>query len=133
MRAVDYVHQSLDDAEVRKHLARGTEAIRQASRQIAGRRPTTKAARNKTLRRKLLAAVFSLGRAGAAAREAENKRERSRRRRRLLLMLAGAGLAIGLSGPARSKIRELFGGHDEVSEPSPASPPQAQQSSVEPS
>src|SRR5215210_2985928 len=131
MTAVEYLHQSLDDADVRKNLARGAEAIRQASRQIAGRRPITKAAKRKTLQRKLRDAVFSLGRAGAAAREAEHKRERSRRRRRLLLVLVGASLAIGLSGPGRNKARDLFGGQDQVAEPPPASPPRAQQISVD--
>jgi hypothetical protein len=131
--AVEYLNRSLDDAEVRKNLARGAESIRQASRQIAGRRPATKAAKKKTLQRKLRDAVFSLGRTGAAAREAEKKRERSRRRRRLLLVLAGASLAAGLSGPGRNRARRLFGGQDEVSEPPLASPPpQAQQTPVEP-
>ncbi len=41
----------------------------------------------------------------------------------LLFLLVGASVALGLSGPARSKARGLFGGHDEVSEPAPASPP----------
>lgn len=122
--AVDYLNRSLDDADVRENLARGAESIRQASRQIAGRPPATKAAK-KTLLRKLRDAVFSLGRAGAAAREAEHKRQRSQRRRLVLLfVLVGASVALGLSGPARSKARGLFGGQDEVSEPTPASPPQ---------
>lgn len=126
MTAIEYVQDSLDDADVRKHLARGADAIRQASRQIAGRRPTTKAAKHKTLPRKLRDAVLSLGRAGAAAREAEHKRERSQRRRKILLfVLVGASAATGLSGPARSKARELFGGQDDVTDPQPASPPQA--------
>jgi hypothetical protein len=126
--AVDYVNRSLDEADVRKNLARGAESIRQAARQIAGRRPTTKAEK-KPLPRKLRDAVLSLARAGAAAREAEQKRERSKRRRRILLfVLVGAGVAVGLSGPARTKAQGLFGGQDEVSEPTP----EAQQSPVEP-
>lgn len=125
MTAIEYVQLSLEDADVRKNLARGTEAIRHASRQIAGRRPTTKAAKQTSLQRKIRDAVLSLGRAGAAAREAERKRERSRRRRRILLFVLGGGsVAIGLSGPARSKARELFGGQDQASDPQPASPPQ---------
>ena len=131
--AVEYLNQSLDAADVAKNLAQGAEAIRRASRQLAGRRPATKAAKKKTLQRKLRDAVFSLGRAGAAAREAQHKRERSRRRWRLLLVLVGASLAIGLSGPARNKARELFAGHNQVTEPPPASPPQPQQTSGEPS
>jgi len=122
--AVDYLNRSLDDSDVRKNLARGVESIRQASRQLAGRRPTTKAARSKTLPRKLRDAVFSLGRAGAAAREAEHKRRRSRRRRLILLIvLVGAGGAIGLSGRARGKVRDRFGDQDEGLEPPPASSP----------
>jgi hypothetical protein len=123
--AVDYLNESLDDADVRKNLARGAESIRHASRQMAGRRPATKAARKTTLQRKLRDAVFSVGRAGAAAREAEHKRQRSQRRRLMLLfVLVGASVAFGLSGPARSKARGLFGGQDQVSEPPPPSPPQ---------
>jgi hypothetical protein len=125
MTAIEYLQQSLDDADVRKNLARGAEATRQAARQVAGRRPT-KAAKKTTLQRKLRDAVSSLGRAGAAAREAERKRERSQRRRRILLFgLVGTTVAIGLSGPTRSKAREVLGGHDQVSDPQPASPPQA--------
>ncbi len=57
--AVDYLNRSLEDADVRENLARGAESFRQASRQIAGRPPATKAAKNKTLPRKLRDAVFS--------------------------------------------------------------------------
>lgn len=124
--AVEYLQQSLDDADVRKNLARGAEAIRQATRQVAGRRPATKAAKKTTLRRKLRLAVLSLGRAGAAAREAEHKRGRAQRRRRVLLFVVGTSVAIGLSGPARKKASELFGGQDDVPDQQAAeSPPQA--------
>lgn len=50
----------------------------------------------------------------------------------MLFLLVGASVAIGLSGPARSKAGGLLGGPDEVSELPPTSPPQAQQTSVEP-
>lgn len=123
-RAVEYLQQSLDDAEVRKNLARGAEAIRQASRQLAGRRPATKAAKNTTLPRKLRDAALSLGRAGAAAREAERKRARAQRRKRVLLFVVGASVAIGLSAPVRHKAGELFGGPDDIPDQQAASPPQ---------
>src|SRR4051794_34735712 len=125
MTAIEYLQQSLDDADVRKNLARGAEATRHAIRQVAGRRPATKAAKKTSLQRKLRDAVFSLGRAGAAAREAERKRERSQRRRRiLLLVLVGATAATALSGTARNKAREVLGGHDQAPDPQPPSPPQ---------
>jgi hypothetical protein len=131
--AIEYLNQALDDAEVRKNVARALGATQRASGQLAGRRPATKGARKKRLQRQLREAVLSLGRAGVAAREAERKRERSQRRRRiLLLVLVGGSVAIGLSGPARRKVLGLFGGQDEVSEPPAASSPQAQQTSVEP-
>jgi hypothetical protein len=123
--AVDYLNQSLDDADVRKNLARGAESIRQASRQITGRRPATKTTKRKALLSRLRDAVLSFGRAGAAAREAELKRERSQRRRRMLLVLIAASAAIGLSGPVRTKARKLSSAHDDqVSDPQPESPPQ---------
>lgn len=126
LTTIEYVQQSLNDADVRNNLARGAEGIRQASRQVGGRRSLTKAAKKKTLRGKLRDAVASLGRAGAAAREAELKRERSQRRRRVLLcVLVAAGVAAGLSGPVRNKVRERFSGQREVTEPQTASPPEA--------
>jgi hypothetical protein len=125
MTAIEYLQQSLEDADVRKNLARAAEATRQATRQLAGRRPASKAAKKTTPQRKLRDAVFSLGHAGAAAREAERKRERSQRRRRtLLLVLVGVTVAIGLSEPPRNKARETLGGHDQVSDPQPPSHPQ---------
>jgi hypothetical protein len=130
MTAVEYLQQSLDDADVRKNLARGVDATRQATRQAAGRPPTTKAAKRTTLRRKLRDAVFSLGRAGAAAREAEHKRARAQRRRRVLLLVVGASVAIGLSGPARSKLSGLLGGGEDVPDRQAGAPPQP---SVDPS
>jgi hypothetical protein len=129
MTAIEYLQQSLDDADVRKNLARGAEATRQATRQALGRRPATKAAKKTTLQRKLRDAVLSLGRAGAAAREAERKRERSQRRRRiLLLVLAAATAATGLSRAARNKAHQVLGGHDKVSDPQP---PSSRQTPVE--
>lgn len=126
LTTIEYVQQSLNDADVRNNLARGAEAMRQASRQVGGRRPLTKTAKKKTLRTKLRDAVASLGRAGAAAREAELKRARSQRRRRVVLVvLIAAGGAAGVSGPVRDKVRERFGGQHEVTEPQTASSPVA--------
>ncbi|MEA2282251.1 MAG: hypothetical protein QOK21_2858 [Solirubrobacteraceae bacterium] len=121
---VEYLQQSLDDADVRKNLARGVDAIRQATRQAAGRPPTTKAAKKTTLRRKLRDAVLSLGRAGAAAREAEHKRARAQRRRRVLLLVVGASVGIGLGAPARNKASGLLGGEQDVPDQQGGSPPQ---------
>lgn len=123
IRAVEYIQQSLDDADVRKNLARAADASRQASRQLTGRRLATKAAKRTTLRRKLRDALLSLGGAGAAAREAERKRARSRRRRRVLLFVVGASIAIALSTPARGRAVELFGGPDDLPVDEAAPPP----------
>ncbi|MDQ3691308.1 MAG: hypothetical protein M3406_15010 [Chloroflexota bacterium] len=94
----------IGNADVRQNLVRATDALGRARSQASGRQPASKVAKSAALQRRIRDAVLSLGRAGAAAREAERKRERAQRQKRIaLLVLLGAGIAA--AGPAlRTKI-----------------------------
>lgn len=124
LRAIEYLQQSLDDADVRKHLARGADAITRARGQMTGRNNrVAKSSRRARLQGQIREAVTSFGRAGAAAREAELKRERSRRRRRravLILTVLAAGAGAGASPAVRGKVRDMSGRTDGDDEPQPA-------------
>lgn len=102
LAAIESLQHMLDDADVRRNLARGAGAIQRASGVVSRdrKRAVTKASRRTQMRHQLQEAVTAFGRVGAAAREAELKRQRSRRRRRRLVMVlavSGAGLATGLA------------------------------------
>lgn len=117
---IGHLQRWLEEDDVRDNVAQAVKALRRAVSGPRGARAVSKAAKTKTRQRQFRRAVFSFGRAAAAAREAEERRERSRRRRRIaLLILTVVGVAggIGLSGPARAKLRELMGGQEQASEP----------------
>jgi hypothetical protein len=125
--AVEYLQHALDDADVRRNLARGAAAIRSAAGQLGTRgNRTSRATRRKRLQDQLREAVTSFGRVGAAAREAELARRRSRRRRRLALVLVAAGAGAGAAPSVRGKLRSTTENQDgemgPVAAPTPAPP-----------
>lgn len=107
LAAIESLQHMLDDADVRRNLARGAGAVQRASGLLSGNRKRgTKTSRRRDVQRQLREAVTSFGRVGTAAREAELKRRRSRRRRRrfaTLLAVSGAGAATGLAVRARAR------------------------------
>lgn len=123
LTAIEYLQQSLDDADVRTHLARGADAITRAFRQMTGRENrVVKTSRPARLQGQIREAVTSFGRAGAAAREAELKRQRSRRRRRrvvLVLTVAAAGAGASASSAVRGKARDMTDRQADDDQPQP--------------
>lgn len=102
LAAIESLQHMLDDADVRRNLARGAGAIQRASGLVSRdrKRVVTRASRRTQVQHQLHEAVTAFGRVGAAARDAELKRQRSRRRRRRLVMVlavSGVGLAAGLA------------------------------------
>ena len=125
LTAIEYLQQSLDDADVRKHLARGADAITRAYGQVTGRnKRVTKTSRRARLQGQIREAATSFGRAGAAAREAELKRQRSRRRRRrvLVLTVVAAGAGASASPAVRGKARDMRGRQDGQPQPAATTP-----------
>jgi hypothetical protein len=127
LTAIEYLQQSLDDADVRKHLARGADAINRVFRQMSGRdNRVAKTSRRARLQGQVREAVTSFGRAGAAAREAELKRQRIRRRqRRLVLALTVAAGTAGATAAMRGKTDDMSDRQDGDGAPKPpAAPPE---------
>jgi hypothetical protein len=121
LAAIESLQHMLDDADVRRNLARGAGAVQRASGLLSGDgKRQSKTSRRKGVQQ-LREAVTSFGRVGAAAREAELKRQRSRRRRRrfvTVLAVSGAGAATSLAVRGRTR-----GGDDTDSPPAAAATP----------
>lgn len=129
-----YIQRLLQDPQLRRNLAEGYGASRDAYARLSnGKAPARALFEDKRVKRDLRKATYSLRDAGEALREGPKRKKRLGIGRLLLLSVVATAVALGLSEGLRKKALDaLFGAEEEFEYTSPTTATTTPVSSVSP-